>query len=103
CGQMVRHGSPIWSLWLFGLVCVAVGLWVWNGVGAYFGLGNGQHRIDQRSIVLTLCALVVVGMLGSLLGAPAIHVRREHRAADATAQEEIQSGSQQPVLEKPGK
>jgi hypothetical protein len=51
CGQMLHHGSPIWLLWLFGLVCMAVGLWVWNGVGVYFAFNKDAVRIQSLSIV----------------------------------------------------
>ena len=39
CGDMLRHGSPMWQLWLFGAITVPVGFWVWRGLGPAFGLG----------------------------------------------------------------
>jgi hypothetical protein len=38
-GEMLRHGSELWQLWLFGAVTVPAGLWLWHGQGAHFGLG----------------------------------------------------------------
>lgn len=35
CGTMLRHGSPIWSLWLFGAITISVGLWLWHGQGEH--------------------------------------------------------------------
>ena len=29
-GDMLRHGSPRWLLWVFGVTCVAAGLWIWH-------------------------------------------------------------------------
>ncbi len=40
CKEMLDHGSPIWSLWLFGAVTVPLGLWLWHGQGHHFGLGS---------------------------------------------------------------
>ncbi|HTQ37926.1 MAG TPA: hypothetical protein VMJ32_02800 [Pirellulales bacterium] len=103
CGEMLRHGSPIWLLWLFGLFCVAAGLWVWNGVGVYFGLGKDAPQIRGHSIAFTVIALVVVAMFGLILSEREMNVRRETRELDAAAQKEIQARAKQPMLEKTGK
>jgi hypothetical protein len=34
CGEMQRNGSPIWSLWLFGGLSFAAGLYLWHGLTA---------------------------------------------------------------------
>jgi hypothetical protein len=39
CGEMLRHGSPLWVLWLFGVVATPAGFWLWHGEGRRFGLG----------------------------------------------------------------
>ena len=38
CGAMLKHGSAMWQLWLFGLVTVPVGFRLWHGLGPQFGL-----------------------------------------------------------------
>jgi hypothetical protein len=48
-GDMLRNGSPIWTLWLFGLLTVPVGLYLWNGLGPKFGLGLGKGEVDHRA------------------------------------------------------
>src|SRR4051812_44607720 len=30
CGEMLRHGSESWQLWLFGAATAPVGLWLWH-------------------------------------------------------------------------
>lgn len=40
CGDLLRHGAALWQLWLFGGVTIPVGFWLWNGLGASFGLGK---------------------------------------------------------------
>jgi hypothetical protein len=38
CGEMLRNGSPIWLLWLFGLIAGSTGLYLWNALATEFGL-----------------------------------------------------------------
>ena len=40
CGEMLRHGSAMWQLWLFGIVTVPAGFYLWHGLGPQFGLGR---------------------------------------------------------------
>jgi hypothetical protein len=44
CGEMLRHGSPPWHLWLFGAITVPAGFWLWHGLGPAFGLGISEKR-----------------------------------------------------------
>ena len=65
-GQMLRQGSPLWLLMLFGVVTVPAGLWLWNGQGKHFGLGPTRSAVDRRLAVamLGVClALIVFGVL----------------------------------------
>jgi len=47
-GDILRYGSPIWLLWLFGLLTVPVGLSLWNGLGPAFGIGAHAATIPAR-------------------------------------------------------
>jgi Peptidase M50B-like len=67
CGTMLRHGSKPWQLWLFGLLTAPLGMWLWRGQGAHFGLGSGKGRVDQRAAYGSLIALVVLLALGFTL------------------------------------
>jgi hypothetical protein len=68
CGEMLRHGSPMWLLWLFGLACLPAGLWLWHGLGADFGLGPAPRevRADVAYTCLVGCALLLT--LGFVVG-----------------------------------
>ena len=57
-GDLLRHHTPIWLLWVFGLITIPIGLWLWNDLGRHFGLGTQPETID-RMVTLTLCAIVV--------------------------------------------
>lgn len=48
CGEMLRHGSPTWTLWAFGASTAPVGLWLWHGLGPSFGLGAAKGQVDGR-------------------------------------------------------
>jgi len=57
-GDILRNGSTKLALILFGIPAIAIGLWLWNGLGAHFGLGPTPKPIDRR---------VAVGLAGILL------------------------------------
>ena len=48
CGEMLRHGSRPWQLWLFGAVAAPIGLWLWHRQGVHFGLGTAEARVKER-------------------------------------------------------
>jgi hypothetical protein len=66
CGEMLRQGSPVWVLRVFGAVAVPVGFWLWNGQGPKFGLGDTQgmvsHRVAYGSLVI-FSLLVLLGLI----------------------------------------
>lgn len=61
-GDLLNHGSPIWTLWLFGVVTVPFGFWLWNGLGSAFGLGAAKGEVNRRLAYLSagLLALTVL-------------------------------------------
>jgi hypothetical protein len=60
-GDLLRHGAAPLLLWLFGLVTIPTGLWLWNGLGPHFGLGN-SGRVDPlvSYVMSTLTVILVV-------------------------------------------
>jgi hypothetical protein len=67
-GDMLRHGSPDWLLWLFGIIAVPTGLALWHDQGPHFGLGPRPKPIRPLLVWITLTAwalLIVIGLLGS--------------------------------------
>jgi len=67
-GDLLRHGTPPWCLWLFGLLAVPAGLWLWHGQGRHFGLGAEPDAASAGIIcfVALTCALLMI--LGLWLG-----------------------------------
>jgi hypothetical protein len=60
-GDMLRFHSPIWLLWLFGLITIPIGLWLWNDLGPHFGLGTRAKRVDP--VVAHLMSACVVTIM----------------------------------------
>ena len=67
-GDLLRYGTPRWQLIVFGLVTVPAGLFLWNGLGLRFGLGEAKGRVDRRAAVITLALLLTVVLVEILVG-----------------------------------
>ncbi len=61
-GELLRLGSPAWSLWLFGSFAAPAGLWLWHRQGRHFGLGASPPGVVYASVVAFL-SLVALGLL----------------------------------------
>jgi hypothetical protein len=62
-GDLIRYHSPIWLLWLFGLITIPIGLWLWNDLGPHFGLGAKAYTIDALVPHFTFAAVVIIVVL----------------------------------------
>jgi hypothetical protein len=59
-GVILQHGGSRWHLLTFGVAAVAAGLYLWNGLGPYFGLGPSRGRVSRKAAVGVAVALAVV-------------------------------------------
>jgi hypothetical protein len=68
-GDIVRLGSPVLTLWLFGLAAVPAGFAAWNGLGPHFGLGEKPLPIDRHvaygCVALLIATIFVECLLSS--------------------------------------
>ena len=62
-GEIIRHGSPRWLLWLFGVVTVPSGVLLWHRLGSHFGLGEARGRVDVRAAYVSCCMLLVTSVV----------------------------------------
>jgi hypothetical protein len=67
-GEMLRHGSSAWQLWLFGIVTAPVGLWMWHRLGPHFGLGPAKHRVSGHVAHGALAICLALLFLGFVVG-----------------------------------
>jgi hypothetical protein len=68
CGDMLRHGSERWQLWLFGAVTIPVGFLLWHHQGEHFGLGAAAGSVNRVVAYTTLAAALSLLALGFLVG-----------------------------------
>ena len=67
CGEMLRQGSYIWVLRLFGAVAAPLGFWLWNGQGPNFGLGPAQGKVNHRIAYGSLVVFSLFVLLGLIV------------------------------------
>lgn len=53
-GDMMRYGTPIWLLWLFGILTVPLGFLAWHKLGPQFGLGESNGAVDEWAAYASL-------------------------------------------------
>ena len=59
-GDMMREGTPQWLLVAFGIVAFPLGLFLWNGLGVHFGLGEAGGRVRRLDAICTSLSLLVL-------------------------------------------
>ena len=66
-GDMLKHGSQNWQLWLFGLIAIPIGFLIWHRLGPKFGLGESRGRVDEGAAYVSLGMFTVLFVLTFLL------------------------------------
>lgn len=59
-GTMRALGTSVWAMVVFGMMCLAAGLWTWHGVGERFRRGTGREAVG---VTLAAIGFAVVGVL----------------------------------------
>jgi hypothetical protein len=67
CGEMLRHGSAPWQLWLFGAIAAPAGLALWQDQGASFGFGAAQGQVSHAATYFSLATCLTLLLLGVLV------------------------------------
>ncbi len=62
-GVILQHGGARWQLLAFGVPAIAAGLYLWNGLGPYFGLGESRGKVDRKAAVGVTVALACAILL----------------------------------------
>ncbi|MCY2968826.1 MAG: hypothetical protein NT069_35230 [Planctomycetota bacterium] len=57
-GDLVRQGSPSWTLLAFGVATVPLGFALWNGQSGSFGLGPHPQPVSWRQAWTAWCVLI---------------------------------------------
>jgi Peptidase M50B-like len=67
-GDLLRHGSPIWHLWLFAALTAPAGLWLWHRQGPHFGLATAKGQVHRGVAYVTLVVFLALLILGFIVG-----------------------------------
>jgi hypothetical protein len=59
-GDLARYGCPPVLLIAFGLVTAPLGLYLWNGLGRFFGLAGANGLVSRIAAIWTFLLLVAV-------------------------------------------
>lgn len=64
CGDLLKHGASTWQLWLFGLIAVPTGVWLWHGQGRNFGLGRAPAPVSSAHAALATASWILLACIG---------------------------------------
>jgi len=59
-GEMVQHGTPIWMLWIFGIITVPIGFLTWHQLGPRFGWGESEDQVDATTALISVVLFAVL-------------------------------------------
>jgi hypothetical protein len=68
CGEMLRHGSAPWELWLFGVVTAPSGLLLWHRQGSLFGFGAAQGSVSHSATYVSVAICLAFLLLAVFVG-----------------------------------
>ena len=68
CGEMLRHGSSVWQLWMFGAITIPAGFWLWHRQGGDFGFGAAGGQVDRGVTYGAIAACLALLALAFSLG-----------------------------------
>lgn len=60
CQEILRTGSPMWTMWLFGLITIPSGFWLWHRLGSPADLVKEESPIHSKAAWLTALALAMI-------------------------------------------
>jgi len=67
-GDMLRLGSSSWQLILFGVLTAPLGLYLWNGLGSKFGLGEAGGKVSRTAAITSLVLYLLVAGIELAIG-----------------------------------
>jgi hypothetical protein len=60
CGEMLRTGTPIWLLWVFGGATILGGLFLWHRLGSLGRFVSDSTLTKPRTAILVFLVLVLL-------------------------------------------
>jgi len=62
CGVMLQSGSPMWTLFAFGVLTISAGFYIWHRLGSFKRFLSDPSLVDSGTVRVLLFALVLVIM-----------------------------------------
>ena len=56
--ELLMYGAHRWQLFLFGVISLTLGLYLWNGLGSHFGLGESKGKVSRTAAITSLILLI---------------------------------------------
>ena len=53
-GDMIKNGSPMWLLWIFGAFTIPTGFLLWHRLGPSFGLGESNGQVSESAAYFSI-------------------------------------------------
>ncbi|PQO33473.1 hypothetical protein C5Y96_11585 [Blastopirellula marina] len=60
CKEILRTGSPVWTMWLFGLLAIPSGFWLWHQLGSPVELMKEDSPINSKAAWWAATALALI-------------------------------------------
>ncbi len=64
---MVINGSPPFTLALFGVVTVPIGLFLWHRQGRHFGLSGANGRVSPAAVIASVVLFVGIAVIEAII------------------------------------
>jgi hypothetical protein len=62
CGEMLRTGSPLWAMLMFGASCMAGGIYLWHGMGSLANFWRRPELVTPK-MAYTACGILLVAIV----------------------------------------
>src|SRR5688572_7825773 len=66
--ELIVHGTPRWTLGLFGAMAVGLGFWIWHRVSPHIGFGSVPESIPAAHAYASFALAVLTTLLGFVFG-----------------------------------
>jgi len=66
--DLLQHGAHRWQFAAFGALTLPSGLWLWNGLGAHFGLASSGPKVSRAAAYVSLGLLLLLILIELTVG-----------------------------------
>lgn len=67
-GELLVYGAARWPMVVFGIATAPLGLYLWNGQGTHFGLGEARGKVSRAATVVSACLFAAVVAVEMMVG-----------------------------------